>query len=689
MKQSAAHLLSILMVFTCTISLIHGQTSGIREYGKVSPEEIENTGDQWPAESDAVVLFDLGAVSFDLISRTPKVKYTFHQRIKIINTQGSQKYSKIELSFLSPLKGETMTDLKAATYALNAVGDVVAFKVNPRKVKETRVGKDSIKVEIQFPFVKEGSVIEYSYDLVSRNFAQLKPWVFQSGLPVMYSEYQTFIPDGYKYLRMVQGFEGEITHFSSRFQQQAISTPDLFTRNMQFSSAAGNLNSRLYSGFSGTQDVYVMMDLPPIVSEAFSPETKDFLPGIRLELSEDFLSRTTKTLVFDNWGELAAYVTKRVRVKGKSDRAEMTRLARVATARINWEREKARAIYEYVRANFTWDNTYQIDNWNLSQTINRKEGSGAELNLQMLFMLRDAGFSAWPVLIRTRENGYLQTIYPTLSQFNHLLVSVLIGDKEVLLDAVGDTEVFGILPKNDLNELGYLVDDEGGRWVTLRDQNKIVRTTYSRFDLDQTGGELVGDISVINENYSAVLERGRIEQFKDNPDAYLRDFVLVGMKNPQIKSEEVQNEDNAGEQPLIINCEVSTRDFIQTAGDLLFLKPMMIKMVSENPFVEKKRQTPLDFTYPLRDSHMLGLRIPEGYEVAQLPQPIRVVLPNNGGSFTYNVLEMGKILHLTSTILLNKTTYSPNEYEAIRTFFDYVVNKHQEDVILRKIPVQP
>ncbi|MDX2246701.1 MAG: DUF3857 domain-containing protein [Bacteroidia bacterium] len=687
MKISIFRIIFSIIAISCSASFAFGQSENAREFGKISVEDIQSGSDDWAEGTQAVILFDYGAVSFELISRAPRIKYTFHRRIKILNTHNQANLSRVVVSYLSPIRGETLSEIKAATYNLNAIGEVVSFKINPRKIHEVRKGKDSMEVVLNFPFVKPGSVIEFSYEIISRNFAQLKPWIFQGNLPVVHSEYHTYIPDGYKYVRLLQGAEGEISHYTSRFQQQAINTSDLFTRNMQYTFR--DFGNRFYANFAGSHDMYMMINLPAIVAESFTPETKDYLPGIRLELAEDFLSRSVKNAVFDNWQELAEFVVKKSKIRNKTDRAEIQHISRNATDTHTWQRDRARAIYEYVRKEYSWDKTYSTETWNISQTLNRKSGSSSEINLLLLYLLQDAGFEVWPVMIRTRDQGLLQTIYPAMSQFNHLIVAVILEDKEILLDAVGESEVFGILPKNDLNELGYLVDEEGGKWVKLRDQNKIVRTTYSRFDLDKNGSQLSGDISVINENYSAVLERDRLSQFQDRQEEYLRDFVLIGMKNPQIISDEVKNAEKTDEEPLIINCEVATGDFIRAVDDLVFLKPMMVKMVSENPFVEKNRLTPVDFTYPLRDSHMLGLRIPEGYEVAQLPQPIRVILPNNGGSFTYNVLEMGKILHLTSTILLNKTTFQPSEYEAIRTFFEYVVAKHQEDVILRKIYVQP
>ena len=124
---------------------------------------------------------------------------------------------------------------------------------------------------------------------------------------------------------------------------------------------------------------------------------------------------------------------------------------------------------------------------------------------------------------------------------------------------------------------------------------------------------------------------------------------------------------------------------MEVVGDLVFIKPMLSKMVTENPLKNENRATPIDFTYPLRDAHMMGLRIPKEYEIVQLPQPIKVLLPNNGGTFIYNVIEMDHIVHLSSTILLEKTTFTPQEYQGIRDFFEYVVNKHQEDIVLKKI----
>lgn len=655
------------------------------EYGKISVDEIsQNTYEQFP-DASAVILFDYGAISFELLSNNPRVKYTYQRRIKILDEAGVQKFKRMIIPYDAASNNEQIFELKASTYNLNAVGKVVEFKVNRRKIRRNKKANSQREIVIDFPLVKPGAVIEYSYEVVSKKFETLNTWVFQQQLPVIHSEFHTFIPDGYRYLRRIKGEEGNIFHERSRFNQQAINTMDLFTRSNSFGSR--NLyDRRYYLNFSGVHDSYIMKYLPAVVEESFSPENTDFLPAIALELSQNFSSSLSGNNVFEDWEELASKIEKKTRLRKKSSRNEVRHMVR-DFSKIRWQKEQAQRIYYYVRDNFTWNEEYEVEPKNLNQALERKRGSSAEINLLMMHMMREAGLEAWPVIISTRDKGSVQTIYPTLSQFNHLLCGVMLDGKELLLDAVGPSESFGILPKIDLNELGYLIEEDNSRWVKLRDQNKIVKVTYSRFDLDTNGQKIYGDISVSNEDYSAIIERDKFLQYVDQPEDYIREHVLIGMNNPEISGKDIQNTEESAEAPLIVNCLVTTSDYVRSVEDLVFIKPMLIKTVTNNPFVAEKRITPVDFTYPLRDSHMLGIRIPDDYEIAQLPQPIRVLLPNNGGSFTYNVLEMGNILHLTSTIYLNKTTFSPSEYESIRTFFEYIVNKHQEDIVLRKVAV--
>ncbi|MCB0839770.1 MAG: DUF3857 domain-containing protein [Bacteroidetes bacterium] len=682
MKNSRS-LFLFLAIFTLAGNSLLAQEENPFEFGNIAPEWLEDELFESFSEHDVLILYDFSAVSFDvMLSSTPKIQYYFHRRIKILSEKG-KKWAEVNIPVAtSNPDGETLSELKGATYSLNAVGDVVSFKINRRKIKETKTDADQREISFSLPLVKVGSIIEYSYVINSKNFRNLKKWEFQRSAPIIRSEYHTIIPDRYKYFRLIQGGGFNIVHHQKRFQ--SMNTGNIFGQN-----AIGGNNRSLSQpqafrvNFGGNEDVYILDDVPALVKESFSPESSRFIPSIRLELTENASVLGSQATVFDSWEGLNNSLDKKLKVKKKNYHKWIRSQANQLTRNVNGNKNKAIAIYEYVRDQFLWNGNYEVEFEDYHQVTSGKGSSSSGVNLAMMHLLQAAGVKARPVLISTLDHGIVQTIYPVLSQFNHLLISVEVNNAEILLDGVGEKTTFGILPKNDLNEYGFMIEEEGGRWVKLRSQNRIVKVTYSRFNLD-TIGTLNGEIFVKNEDYGAVLERDKYAQYLDEPQTYLKDHILVGMKHPQIIKSEFTNASEEG-SPLIIDLELSTKDFVEVVGDLVFIKPMLSKMVTENPLKNENRATPIDFTYPLRDAHMMGLRIPKEYEIVQLPQPIKVLLPNNGGTFIYNVIEMDHIVHLSSTILLEKTTFTPQEYQGIRDFFEYVVNKHQEDIVLKKI----
>jgi hypothetical protein len=58
-------------------------------------------------------------------------------------------------------------------------------------------------------------------------------------------------------------------------------------------------------------------------------------------------------------------------------------------------------------------NTYLLKT--LKGVFNRKTGSGTELNLLLISLLRQVGIEANPVVISTREHGRIWKDYPMIS----------------------------------------------------------------------------------------------------------------------------------------------------------------------------------------------------------------------------------------------------------------------------------
>jgi hypothetical protein len=80
----------------------------------------------------------------------------------------------------------------------------------------------------------------------------------------------------------------------------------------------------------------------------------------------------------------------------------------------------------------------------------------------------------------------------------------------------------------------------------------------------------------------------------------------------------------------------------------------------------------------------LQMDIPKGYEVEEMPKPIRIRLNENDGSYQYDFLVDSLSIQLRSKLVLNRARFLPEEYQSLRDFFALIVKKQSELIVFRK-----
>ena len=118
--------------------------------------------------------------------------------------------------------------------------------------------------------------------------------------------------------------------------------------------------------------------------------------------------------------------------------------------------------------------------------------------------------------------------------------------------------------------------------------------------------------------------------------------------------------------------------------DFIYFSPSIYNSFEENPFKLEERVYPVEIPYPFTEQFVFNLDLPEGYVVEELPEPTRVVLPNKGGSFLYMVKQNGQRLQIIRKIKVSQLEFTPEEYTAIKTFFDLIVAKNEAQIVLKK-----
>ena len=168
-----------------------------------------------------------------------------------------------------------------------------------------------------------------------------------------------------------------------------------------------------------------------------------------------------------------------------------------------------------------------------------------------------------------------------------------------------------------------------------------------------------------------------------NKEEYLNNFEN-NLGELEISNFEVKN-DLELSKPIIVDYDFVAEDQYETIGDKLFLSPLLFFTSEENPFKLESREYPVDFGYPSVTKHNVNIKVPEGFKVESVPSKVAIQLPENLGSFTYNVNATETNVQLAVEYCINVSVIHSDYYDVLKEFFKQLVIKEKEKVVLAKI----
>lgn len=184
---------------------------------------------------------------------------------------------------------------------------------------------------------------------------------------------------------------------------------------------------------------------------------------------------------------------------------------------------KIAAIHHYVKSNITWDGRHRmLSGGSLKKSLDDHQGTSADINLTLASMLVKAGLKAYPVVISTRDHGFVRTTAPVLGQFNSTVCVVELEGKQLLLDATSKALPAGALPKHCLNGQGLVVNGQGSAWVNLNPQirSRSVAEAELQFDDD---GKVSYKVHRVLEGYPAFTNRA--SYLNNGEEEYVKEFL--------------------------------------------------------------------------------------------------------------------------------------------------------------------
>lgn len=648
------------------------------KFGDVSMEELKMKYYPGDSSAAAVVLADFGESSITYNQgKGFELRFKRSRRVKILNKDGYDWATLVIPIYKNNNISEKFGSLKAVT-----------INLEDGKAKETKLEKSGIftedvnerweQVKLTMPAVKEGSIIDITYQVTSPYWFNFQDWEFQSKVPTVWSEYVAYIPEYFEYQRFVQGYIGlNVSDVVTNRKTITINTKE---RHEGFGSAPTTFNSH---SFDYTENVFKWSasDVPAFKEEPFMTTFKDYISRINFELAVIKMPGEPIKAVMGTWENINKEYLDSEQFGGVVKKsAFLSGITEQVTAGKVSDGEKTAAIFSHVRNSIEWDGTYRvITDGNFKKVLDEKRGSSAEINLMLVAMLKKANVNSDPVLISTRDHGSIRQQFAISSQFNYVLASAVIDGKRILLDATDRTLPMLLLPKRCLNGSGFVVSESNSGWVELAPAVKTRSVFESNFEFGDEG-LLNGKISMIKEGYDGQELRGNIAQHGE--ELFIK--KLTELSDWTVHTSAIENKDNLSE-PVKVSYELSLGEDLNSSSDILYIDPLFGNGLKENPFKSETRAYPVNFGSPFESTHVIKLKIPEGFKVEEIPAPVALALPGGGGRFIYSIGNADGMVSLTSQLVISRSLFAQTEYPVLREFYSTMIAKQQEQLVLKKI----
>lgn len=673
------HLLTITFLFSTSS---FAQTVDV-DFGEIAMADLNMTEYPKDTSAAAVILYNKGYTNLDYDKGAEAFMYTYdrHLRIKILDKSGLDWADYAISLYENGRRREKITKFNAIIFNKKN-GKVEETKVNKKDLLSEQVSDNYSKEKIAFPQVQEGSIIDIKYTIYSPFYYSLVDWQYQYEIPVRYSEYQVGYPNWFSYKTKFKGYD--LQYITALDLQQENGSIVFNSVRSKYSSVSAAANSRL--DYQVIRAGWIAKDMPAFKQEAYISTVDNFLVSVDFELASTNLPGSNWVSLTKSWEELGETMMEsddfgKQLTKGKTK--FLSDEVKTVIAGVTNPQEKAAKLYNHLKRKVAW-NDYQgtFITTSLKDAYKEGKGSTADINLLLLGMLRQAGLTADPVLLSTKGNGFLNQAFPSLRQFNYVIVQVQLADgKTMLLDATDKDLPMNLLPPKCINDSGLLVREKSIQWIDLKPSGKYRLTRAFDLTLNEDL-EWVGTMKVRCKDYAANAMRETFIE-KDNEAAYIASVESdnEGLDIQDFKVEGIQDINKSVKE----DCKVTFSNQLMDGGDLLYFNPMLSFGMEENPFKLEERSYPVDYPYPQAITYSIQYKIPEGYIVDELPEQKVIALPEKSGTFNYSVKSQGGKLIVLSQFKTNKNLFLPTEYPALKEFYNIVVAKHAEQVVLKKV----
>jgi hypothetical protein len=624
----------------------------LAQFQPPNPDELKMTADPKAPGAAAVYL------NYEETDNDAQHFQSYYARIKVLTEKGKEAAT-VEIPYwggefsISGITGRTIHADGTIVPLTGKPEDLLSFKTTTKEGDTVHTNRKVFTL----PSVEVGSVLEYAYQL--RFNAQF-------------------------YWHLAPNWEVQKSYFIHKAHFLLMATSNLnlvYWPNLPQGASVKN----------GADDRYVLdiTEVPPAPDEEWMPPIQSFLYRVRFYYgsigaslnADNFWKAQTKdwSKDVDHFAEATKIVHAAVDslvAPGDSDLDKAKKLYNAVQALDNtdYSRQKTDAerrelkLKEIKRAEDTWT---------------QKSGTGNDIALLYLAMLRAAGLTAYGVKMVDREEGSFDPTYLSFSQFDAALVMLNIAGKEIILDPGEKMCPFQTVSWRHSNTAGVIQGSDGKNIKAFPGQaavdNKLSRTGDVTLDakgnasgslrFSMTGQEALHwrQIALRNDENEAKKQFDHSLEtiIPEGIEAHVDDFT--GLDDPDAS--------------LVAN--ITIRGALGTATSKRLLFPgFFLETHASHPFVDQeKRLEPVDMHYGEIVGDQITYHLPPGFTIEGAPQDATISWPDHAILITKSLASPDQII-IARKLARGFTFASQKEYQDLRGFYQKVAAADQGQLVL-------
>lgn len=591
----------ILLVFCFGFTIAQAQKNF--KFGKFSQEEINLTQVDYDPEAVAVYLHDEGHLKITNYG----YEITYYVRLKILNPKGfrfaTYKHRYIHDSF---------NDLKLVrAHTVNFEdGKPVISQIKKRDLIVEQVDGTLKVLNVAFPNIKVGSIIEYELKVKRTTGVFSTPWTFHNKIPTLNSYFKIINTSVYDF-RVIQLGQDILDKYK----------------------------------YAKRRRDWELENLPSYESYSHIYNPVDIVSRIMIQHNTSGFQHGT-IISAKNWGEFKTALNREIdQVKKGVNFAQMAGKIPYGDSDL----ETIANCVKYVQDNFEWSGKYSIRPYTLTQlTRENKKGHTAELNIILYEILKNKNIYTELVINSNRKIGKLLLEFPSLSRMASLENYIKLENGETILinAAISDPEDIKFLDINSYNQ--YVLSLEKPTDIFLKVQPPLSESII----LSQAEVRENGDINF----------RSRLQFSGYLKDANIKLEGLQKLENKTTQKGEVQNEkkwDIVTHSTLWEGKNTNMIEFQCPFYDILdFIE------------IQNDRNYAIELAYPL---HITAQAVLVGhYKDVLESNQFKQLIQAFGGNLAYQqqVEQKGNSHVISWSLLINQTNFTTQEFDELKDFIE-------------------